>query len=71
MKICKECKNINICKWIDERDKLLLKLEKISLKEGCPFLLECNCNSFIPVIEEVDNTIEEEKSSNNTISEDL
>lgn len=43
---CQNCKNKSICKWINEKNNLEVKLDKIKLKEDSPFDLVCNCNFF-------------------------
>lgn len=63
MKDCKTCKNENICRWIDEREKVKVKLEKIALKEGCPFELLSVCSFFVskePEVEVLEEKIETE-----------
>lgn len=67
MKDCMNCKNNNICKWIDEREKLKTRLEKISLKEGAPFKLECICESYI----EKEEIISENKIEDEEVKEDV
>lgn len=58
MKRCIECKNKNICKWIEERDKIEVKLNKFALKKESPFSLECHCASFIMAEEEKKEVVE-------------